>query len=255
MSFLSRYGPWALVAGASEGIGAAFARALADRGLSVVLVARRPGPLAQLAATLRTPTLVVAADLSTLDGLDTVSAATEGHEVGLVVCNAGYAPGGPLLAHSEDDLLSVLDTNTRAPLVLARRYLPAMVERGHGGLVLMSSLAGQQGTAGLATYAATKSFGATLAEGLWAELRPAGVDVLACLAGAVSTPGYQGATVRSAPGEVAAPVVAEAALRALGRGPRVVPGALMRMTAPVMSRLPRRVAVGLMSRAYREVSE
>jgi uncharacterized protein len=255
VSFLSRYGPWALIAGASEGIGAAFARALAARGVGLVLVARRPEPLAELAGTLAVPTLTVAGDLSTLDGLDAISAATEGHEVGLVVCNAGYAPGGPLLAHSEEELVRVLDTNTRAPLVLARRYLPAMVERGRGGLVLMSSLAGQQGTAGLATYAATKSFGAVLAEGLWAELRPAGVDVLACLAGAVSTPGYQSATTRPAPGTVAAQVVAEAALRALGRGPRVVPGGLMRLTAPVMSRLPRRLAVGLMSRAYREVSE
>jgi short-subunit dehydrogenase len=253
MSFLSRYGPWALVAGASEGIGAAFAHALADRGLSVVLVARRPGPLAELAAALPTPTLTVAADLSTVEGLATLDAATADREVGLLVCNAGYALGGPLLDAPEADLLRVVDTNVRAPLLLARRYAPAMVRRGRGGLVVVSSLAGQQGTARLATYAASKAFGTVLAEGLWAELRPAGVHVLACLAGAVSTPGYDAAMARPAPGTVAPAVVAEAALRALGRRPHAVPGALMRVSAPVLARLPRRAAIGLMSRSYRGV--
>ncbi|MBO0869464.1 MAG: SDR family NAD(P)-dependent oxidoreductase, partial [Micromonosporaceae bacterium] len=119
----------------------------------------------------------------------------------------------------------------------------------------MSSLAGAQGVPALATYAATKAYGAVLAEGLWAELRPRGVDVLACLAGAVATPAYRREMARPAPGTVTADVVAESALRALGRGPRVVPGALMRFSAPVLSRLlPRRTAIGMVGRAYRGVA-
>jgi short-subunit dehydrogenase len=253
LSFAGRYGPWALVAGASEGIGAAFARALAGRGMNVVLVARRPEPLAELAGQLPGQNRTVAADVSTVEGIDAVAAATDGLEVGLVVCNAAYAPAGAFLERSEAQLSAAVDTNVRAPLLLARRYLPAMVERGRGGLVVMSSLAGQQGTPRLATYAAAKAFGAVLAEGLWAELRPHGVDVLCCLAGAVSTPGYQRAMGRPAPGTVTPERVAATALRSLGRRPRAVPGALMRVSAPVMSRvLPRRVAIGLMGSAYRE---
>ncbi len=257
MNFVDRYGPWALIAGASEGIGAAFARALVDRGLGVVLVARRPEPLAaladSLAGSLGGEVQTVAADLSTVDGLDAVSAATNGLPIGLVVCNAAYAPGGALLDQSEETLLAALDTNVRAPLLLARRFLPAMVARGRGGLIMMSSLAGQQGTPNLATYSASKAFGAVLAEGLWAELRPAGVDVLACLAGAVSTPGYSQAMAKPAPGTVRPEQVVTTALRALGRRPRVVPGALMKVAAPVMSRvLPRRAAISVMGRGYRE---
>jgi hypothetical protein len=173
VSFLSRYGPWALVAGASEGIGAAFATALADQGLNVMLVARRPEPLAALAEALPTRTRTVTADLSTVEGLAAVEAADTGLEIGLLVCNAGYAPDGALLDQSPGQPAAVLDTNARAPLLLARRYLPEMVARGRGGLIVMSSLAGQQGTPGLATHAATKAFGTVLAEGAVGGVAPA----------------------------------------------------------------------------------
>jgi uncharacterized protein len=250
VSFAQRYGPWALVAGASEGIGAAFAAALAGQRLNVVLVARRAEPLAALAGRLPTETLTVPADLSSVEGLARVFAATAEREVGLVVCNAAHVPIGPFLDLDPADTQRAVDVNCRAPLLLAHRYLPAMARRGRGGFIVMSSLAGMQGVASLSTYAATKAYGAVLAEGLWAEMRPHGVDVLACLAGAVSTPGYDSAMSRPAPGTVTPELVASTALRALGRGPRVVPGALMRFSAPVMSRLlPRRTAITLMGRS------
>ncbi|HKT03244.1 MAG TPA: SDR family NAD(P)-dependent oxidoreductase [Rugosimonospora sp.] len=255
MSFADRYGAWAVVAGASEGIGAAYATALVRRGVHVVLVARRAEPLAALADSLPGQARTVAADLSTMDGLERVYAATEDLQVGLVVCNAAYAPMGPLLDTDPADTSRAVDVNCRAPLLLAHRYLPGMAERGRGGFIIMSSLAGMQGVASLTTYAATKAYGTVLAEGLWAELRPRGVDVLACLAGAVSTPGYEAAMSRPAPGTVTPEVVAETALRSLGRGPRVVPGALMRFSAPVMSRLlPRRTAITLMGRSSQGLS-
>lgn len=251
---LDRYGPWAVVAGASEGIGAAFATALARAGLDVVLAARRPEPLDALAATLREGTGVgvrtVAADLATRAGLDALTGATGDLEVGLLVVNAAYAPVGRFLDRDADDLQRVVDLNVTGPLRLARHYLPAMAAQGRGGLILMSSLAGQQGSPGISTYAATKAFGAVLAEGLWAELRGSGVDVLACLAGAVETPGLARAKSRRAPGTVAPDAVAGAALRALGHGPRVVPGALMKVSAALMPRLlPRRGAVAVIAKA------
>jgi short-subunit dehydrogenase len=251
MRFAQRYGPWAVIAGASEGIGAAFAEALAARGIQLVLVARRPEPLRALAGALPVPTHQVTADLSTMEGVDAVTDATSSLEVGMVVCNAAYSPMGSFLDLTEEQTQRTVDLNCRAPLRLAHHYLPAMADRGRGGFIVMSSLAGMQGVPSLATYAASKAYGAVLAEGLWAEMRPRGVHVLACLAGAVSTPGYADAMTRPAPGTVPPALVAETALRGLGRrGPRVVPGALMRFSAPVMSRLlSRRFAITLMGRS------
>jgi short-subunit dehydrogenase len=252
--FHERYGPWALVAGASEGIGAAFATALARRGLDVVLVARRAEPLDALAGRLPGRTIAVPADLATEEGLAAVEQATRGLEVGLVVANAADSPIGRFVDLDPVRARRALDLNCRAPLLLAHRYLPAMAARGGGGLIIMSSLAGMQGSPSIAVYAATKAFGAVLAESLWAELRSSGVDVLACVAGAVATPGLRAAMRRPAPGTVDPDQVAEAALRALGRRPRTVPGGLMRVSSVLMSRvLPRRAAIALMARGSRDL--
>ena len=244
----ARYGPWAVVAGASEGIGAAFAVALAKQDLDLVLVARRPGPLADLAARLPVRTVTVSADLA--DGIEAVLAATDGLDVGLVVCNAAYAPVGPFLDADPAETRRALELNCAVPLALAHAYLPAMAARGRGGFVVMSSLAGQQGSPGIAAYAATKAFGAVLAEGLWGELRGHGVDVVTAVAGAVATPGLEHARRRPAPGTVGPDEVVAAALKALGHRPRTVPGAFMKVSAAAMGRLlPRRAAIALMGRA------
>ena len=248
--FAERYGPWAVVAGASEGIGAAFARALAGRGTDLILVARRPEPLAALAESLPVRTVTVAADLATAEGLASVFAATAELEVGLVVANAAYWPSGLFIEAADDDLQRIIDLNCRAPLRLARHYLPSMAARRRGGLIVMSSASGLQGNPFLSAYGASKAFGAVLAEGLWWELRGSGVDVTACVAGAVSTPGLAANGRRPAPGTVAPDAVAAAALAGLGRGPRVVPGALMRVSTALMARLfPRKSAIDLMARA------
>ena len=252
--FGARYGPWAVVAGASEGLGAAFARALADRGLKLILVARRREPLIALAEVLPTEAVPVVADLATEAGLDAVLAAASNREVGLVVANAAYSPIGAFVTLSLTESLRALDLNCRALLHLAHHFLPPMTGRGRGGFVVMSSLAGLQGSPPISVYAATKSFGAVLAEGLWAELRGTGVDVVACVAGAVETPGLVGSKAKRAPGTLTPDKVATAALRGLRRGPRVVPGLAMRLSSAVMSRLPRRTAIAIISRASRDLS-
>jgi short-subunit dehydrogenase len=253
-SFARRYGPWAVIAGASEGLGAAFATEVARRGCDVVLIARRPQPLATLAPRLPTQTMTVVADLSTEAGLAEVRAATAGLEVGLVVANAAYSPIGPFVTMPREQTRRAVDLNCLAPLWLAHEYLPAMADRRCGGLIVMSSLAGMQGSPPISVYAATKAFGAILAEGLWQELRGSGVDVLTCVAGAVATPGLAGAMAKRAPGTRTPEQVATAALDALGQGPRVVPGAFMRVSSALMSRLlPRRTAIGVMARAGRDL--
>lgn len=252
--FRPTYGPWALVCGGSEGLGAAFADELGRRGLNLVLVARRPEPLAETASRLRRAREVevetVAADLGSPDAAALIAAATAGREVGLVVANAALAPAGPFLTRSTTQVQAAVDLNCRAAVLLAHRFLPEMVERGRGGLILVSSLAGLQGVPNLAVYSASKAFLISLAESLWAETRAAGVDVLASCPGAVTTPGYQLAARRPAPGAQSPAQVAVATLDALGRGFRVVPGQLNRANAFALSRLvPRRAAIAVFGRA------
>jgi len=252
--FAATYGPWALVAGGSEGLGAAFAHELARRGLHLVLVARRPGPLAATAdlirATTRAQVHTVTADLAAPGAIDLVAGATADRPVGLVVANAAISPTGSFTASTEADVRAVADLNCRASALLAHRFLPSMVERRRGGLILMSSLAGLQGVPGLAMYSASKAFLITLAQALWAENRGSGVDVIACCAGAVTTPGYRQATRRTAPGATTPEQVAAAALDALGHGFRVVPGPLNRVSTVALERLlPKRAAISVFGRA------
>jgi hypothetical protein len=257
--FRDKYGPWALVAGASEGIGAAFAEELAARGLDVVLVARREEPLTALAAQIRAAHGVQArtasVDLGAPTVLDEVRRAVEGLEIGLLVYNAAVSLIGPFLEQPLADKLRAIDVNCRGPLILADELGRAMARRGRGGIVVMSSLAGTQGTPYVTTYAATKAFDLVLAEGLWDELREHGVDVLGCRAGVTRTPAYE----RSNPAPGPAPVmearpVAVQALDALGKAPSMVPGALNGAVAFLMQRLmPRRAAVATMGRATRKM--
>jgi short-subunit dehydrogenase len=257
--FRDRYGPWALIAGASEGLGRSFAAEAAARGVDVVLVARRPGRLADAAEELRgrygVEVRTVAADLGDPHThADLLPAATEGLAIGLVVANAAQAAVGPFLELPDGLAEQVLRVNCGSPLELARRYLPAMVGRGRGGFVVVSSVAGLQGSPGLAAYAASKAFGRVFAETLWAELRPRGVDVLACVAGAIRTPGYEASGMRRAPGMLTSDVVARLTLDRLGRGPTVVPGRFMAVSTKLLGLLPRRTAVSVMGRASRALS-
>ena len=253
MSFAARYGPWALVAGASDGIGASFAAAIAARGVNLVLVARRASALDDLAASLTrahgVSAQTVVADLATPSGLDT--ALSTGEEVGLVVCNAALAPVESYLDLSPDQVDTMVALNVRAAARLAHAYGRPMVDRGRGGVILLSSMGSFQGSALIAHYAATKAYLRVLAEGLWYEWRPRGVDVLACCPGLVATPTYQRGS--PTPGRLVPPplhpdVVARQAMAALGRRPVMVPGLRSRMTAVVAGLLPRRVAIALSSR-------
>ena len=258
--FVSRYGPWAVVAGASEGLGAAFAEALAARGMNLLLLARRAELLAEVKERLSVTTTVevrtAACDLAQADLAVVLEGLTRDLEVGLAIYNAAYAPIGPVLSRSTDELLRVIDVNVRGPLVFARTLAPPMVARGRGGIALMSSLAGFQGAPRIATYAASKAFNIVLGEGLWSELSPAGVDVLVSCAGAIRTPGYARSSIKGdAPGTLDASVVAEKTLNSLGRGPTVVPGATNQLARFFLGRLlPRRAAIAIMAKNTKDLS-
>ena len=203
--FRERYGPRALVAGASEGLGAAFADALARRGLDLVLIARREEQLTATADRIRqqhgVDVITLVADLADIDAV-------------LPRISALDLPIGPFGDATPEQLSQAAAVNVRAPLLLTKALSAPMIAQGRGGIVLMSSLAGSQGSPNISAYAATKAFNAILAEGLWSELKPHGVDVLACLAGAILTPGYQQAEgSKPAPGTLAPEAVAALVVR------------------------------------------
>lgn len=244
------YGSAALVVGASEGLGAAWANALAAAGMNLVLVARRPEPLAAFADSLRSRYSVavetIPGDLRRPEWL----AGLAEREIGFVVANAALAPVGPFATTDPETLEATVDVNALGAVRICRALLPQMIERRRGAVVLMSSLAGLQGSPRLATYGATKAFLNAFGESLWSECRPHGVDVLVCIAGAVATPGYSQTAAARAPGTLKPDQVVAAAIDGLGRGPRVIPGSTNKAAGFLMGRaLPRRAAVAIMAKA------
>jgi hypothetical protein len=258
MSFKEKYGPWALVAGASVGLGAAFATELAARGLNLILLARGTDALEALAERLRKAFSVevrtVTADLGDVRAAARCAELAQEHEIGLLVYNAAYSKVGRFLDGTLEDHLRTVDVNCRGPVSLALALGKPMAARKQGGILLMSSLAGGQGTPLVATYGASKAFSLVLAESLWHELREHGVDVLACRAGATRTPAFEASQPQGKTPMMDPEPVVRQALDALGGGPSMVPGALNRFVAFVFARfLPRRVAVSIMGNATRRL--
>lgn len=191
-SALSQFGPWAVVTGASSGIGKEFARQLAAVGLNLVLVARRTDRLADLASELSkahgTKTRLVIADLSGPRGVDAVIDSTARLDVGLLVSNAGAASIAPVLQQTIEMLRRDLHLNVNAHLELAYEFGQRMKFAGRaGGLLLISSVAALQGIPFAANYAASKAYVHNFAEALHHELAPAGIDVTVLAPGFTDT--------------------------------------------------------------------
>ena len=193
-TFRERYGPWAIVAGASMGIGAAFSHEAAARGLNVMMVARGRDLLEKAAAEVAeghgVETMALVADLADPAIGDVVAEATDSLDVGLFVHNAAIAPQGRFLDVGLDVQLASVAVNCASPVILCKLLAPRMVARGRGGIGLVSSLGGFQGSINFALYNAGKAFQWVLAETLWAELKPLGVDVNCIMVGATSSPNY-----------------------------------------------------------------
>ena len=260
MSFQARYGKWAIVAGASEGLGAAYAAELAARGLNLVLVARRSELLQALADELCTKyhiqTKLIVQDLSAPDAAEQIVMKTAELEIGLLIYNAAFSAIGPFLKKSLDDHLKEIHTNALTPLKSVYLLAQQMLERKRGGIVLMSSLSAFQGSAYISTYSATKAFNIVLAEGLWEEWSSLGVDVLVCVSGAVRTPNYVSSEPEPTGGlgdmTIDPDQVVREALNALGKQPYVIPGRVNRIASFIMRHLlPRRAAIQFMGRVLR----
>lgn len=242
IAFQKKYGEWAIVTGASEGVGREMALALAERGLNVVLVARRVELLECLSETIKAQfnvqTLVIPADLSQTSATENLMQLTSKMSIGLLIANAGYGTSGALIDADLQTELNMLDVNCRAILVLSYSFGKKFAAQKKGGIVLMSSIMAFQGVPNMANYAATKAYVQTLAEGLHIELAPYGVDVLASAPGPINT-GF-GARANMKMGAAAKPqAVALATLNALGKSTTVRPGFLAKFLEYSLKTLPR----------------
>lgn len=257
MSVAETYGPWAIVAGASDGTGAAFAEELARHGVNLVLVARRQLLLDELADRLDVQTRVVPLDLSTPTAVDELAAATSDLEVGLLVYNAGAdTVNRALLDRDLDELHEFVQRNCTSVLDACHHFGGRMVQRGRGGVILVTSGAAWCGGHTLSVYGATKAFDLVLAEGLWAEWRDHGVDVLALVLGPTDTPSLHRSLERSGghmDGLASSADVAAEALAHLADGPTWSYGMPDPMGPSPLGTLPRRQAVELMSAGARAV--
>lgn len=257
-AWVQTYGPWAVVTGASEGIGAAFARELAARGMHLVLVARRRDRLQALADTLSAQypvqIRIEATDLADPAQALALLRNTDALDVGLLVAAAGFGSSGPLLqgdASAEADLVHV---NCTVVLQQCLHYGRRMALRRSGGLVLLSSVLAFQGTPYSANYAASKAYIQALAEGLGEELQDDGVDVLAVAPGPIAS-GFA-ARANMQMGQTMTPdVVARVAVAALGRRRTVRPGWLSKLLGWGLATAPRLLRVRIIGTIMRDMTQ
>ena len=254
-----RYGGWALIAGCVEGMGAAYAERLAGEGFSLVLLdldrAALQAQARSLAATHGVRTRVFACNLASPRRVNAVLDAVENLEIGLLVFNAALGAPGPWSEVSLASKLLAVHVNVTAVLTMADRLSRPMIRRGRGGIVLTSSMAALQGAPRQAVYAATKAFDLILAESLWAELRPLGVDVVGLIPGMVHTPNFERSGAASGESLLLRAIDPEeavaAALGALGHQPSVVPGMAWKAVSAAGRLVPRRLMIEAMGQQVR----
>jgi len=259
--FTTRYGPWALVCGSADGLGAAYSRSLAKRGLHLIMIDVQGDKLAALREELERDygiqTEGLELDLSLPDATDRVLRAVDDRNCHLLVYNAAYGPVKMFTTNTLGELDTYLSVNCRVPLQLchhfASRWKP---KQRSAGMVLMSSLAGLRGTQLVAPYAASKAFAFNLAEALHFELKDFGIDVLGVCPGTMRTVPFLSSRPVAQP--IQPPIqdpaeVAEEALNALGKKILLIPGRYNRLVDRFLNWLPRRQAVQIMNDNMRKI--
>lgn len=249
--YSEKYGAYALITGASGGLGEQFAKQLAEKGLNLILSARTKEKLETLAKEIRTKysvqVVVIPADFSNSESTKALVAEIEkrNYEIGLLVNNAGYGSYG--LFHELDGAneANMVEVNIKTPTILTSAFLPKMVQRKKGGIIFLGSVGSFQPTPFFANYSATKAWNLLFAESLWAEVKPFGVDVI-CLA-----PGYTKTEFQSTAGNSGqAPLggwsepkdVVKRCLAYLGKKPSTIPGFINWFLAWSIRFTPRKLA-------------
>jgi uncharacterized protein len=257
-----KYGKWALVAGASKGIGAAFSNFLAARGMDLVLIARNRKDLDELAASLtdryKIQVKCISCDLSDANAANQIKLAVQDMEISLLVYNAALSYIGPFEKNSLEHHNQIARANMITPMNLVQIFGEQMLKNGRGALILMASLAGFQGSGYLAAYASTKAFNRVLAESLWYEWKDRGVDVMACCAGATSSPNFIESNAEPmgflAPRVLTPEEVVEECFMKLGKRPSFITGRGNRIASFFMQKVfPRKMAVRIMGDNTRKI--
>ena len=255
MNLKQRYGKTAMVAGASEGIGAAYASALAAEGMDLILVARRLIPLQELADRLQKEYKIevtcISCDLSGSNATHQILEGLKGKEINLLVYNAAQPYIGPFINNTFENHAQMAQVNMLTPLNMLHVFGKKMLSKKKGAIILMASLAGFQGSGYLTMYAATKAFDRILAESLWYEWKKDGVDVIACCAGATSTPNFKNSkpekTGLFAPKVQSPEQVVSECFRRIGKQPSFISGSGNKIASFIMQKLlPRKMAITIM---------
>lgn len=246
-----RYQGAALITGASAGLGKAFAHHVAREGMNVVLVARRQALLEELAGAIAKEHGVkahfIAQDLTKRSAADKIREEVDARKlkIGMLINNAGFGTLGHF--HEQDPAKEVrmVDLNCRAPVALTAAFLPDMIKRKNGAIIMLASTASYQPTPYMATYGATKVFNLNFGEALWAELKPFGIDVIALSPGYTRTEFQQVAGIEVTPPDflMAEPEeVVATCFSKLGKTPSVIHGYLNFAAAATTRLAPRSLA-------------
>ena len=259
-----KYGPWALVTGASSGIGEEFARQLAANGLNVVLVARRKQVLDNIANELERKhdikAKTIAVDLSQPEAIDIIDEATKEIEIGLLVNNAAMVVAGALVKTEWTDQMQVIQVDIIAPLQLAHLFGRKMSQRGQGGIIFVASVGGYASLPYMANYMATKAYLVSLGEALHYELKKGGVDVTVLCPGGTKTGAEfraKGLDGRKLSGEsmmvMAVTPVVDSALKALGQKPTVIPGLVNKIMIFILTKFfPRKATTSIFAKMIKK---
>jgi len=223
-----KYGEWALITGASTGIGKAFAEYLAEKGMNMILVARRKERLLSLANELKNKynvqAIPVALDLTKDNFSDELKPYTENKEIGLLINNAGYGSAGPFFESDLDWYTDMVRLNCLAPVKLTHYIVQRMTKREKGAIIFLGSVAGYYGSPFFSTYAATKAFNIQFGQSLWYELKKSNIDVLVVSPGSTETEFHDVAGFSRALIVMTPEKVVRKAMRALGRRIEIVTG-------------------------------
>lgn len=238
----TKYGDWALVTGATSGIGHELALRLAESGLNVAITGRRGDILdtvaRDLAARYHVQIKTFPGDLSLQEDRERLLESIASFDFGLAVMNAGFGTSGEFIAADLDTEVNMVEVNCKALLILTHYFAKKFSEKQRGGIILLSSMVGFQGVPYAANYAATKAYVQSLGEALSLELKPKGVDVLCAAPGPVETGFADRAQMKMGqaltPEDIGIPI-----LQALGRRTTVLPGTLTKILVYSLRTVPR----------------
>jgi uncharacterized protein len=255
---LKQYGSWAVVTGATSGIGLELATQLAKAGFNLILNARNEAALTKLAAQFQaqhqTRFRIVAADMADPAAIQRLFDATTDLPVGLLIASAGFGTSGLFINGTLADELAMVRVNCEGLLAVTHHFAGRFAAQKRGGIILLSSLVAFQGVPYSANYSATKAYVQSLAEGLARELKPSGVDVLAAAPGPVKS-GFEARanmqmSMSLTPQQVGVPI-----LRALGRQTTVLPGFLTKLLVYSLRTVPRWAKVRIMEQVMGGMTE